>query len=240
MTSSSLASPDLGEHSVDLAHRYRLSIFPERMNDAAVVANLDSMARGLRPRPGISPLLDAKRLDRFLRRLHHRWDAYSFGGYVEDRRELWRGSYLTDETALHLGIDVNVPAGTALTVAQPATIVHHTHDPCQDGGWGGVVFFALDQPIGDITHFLYAHLKNEPPHKPVGSHVTPGDIVAVLGEPHENGGWYEHLHVQTLTRDAWERTQGDITKFDGYAPVRYAKGHPEFPDPWPLLGAVKI
>lgn len=232
-----MRQPDLGDRAIDLDKRYTLSIFPEHHGRAAVLANLDTIARGLRPRAGISPLLEASKLDRFLRRLHFRWNAYSFGGYVEDRRELWRGSYLTEDTALHLGNDVNLPAGTRLSVAHPCRLVHHTHDPCQDGGWGGVVFFELDQPIGAITHFLYAHLKNEPPHLPLGTSVSPGDVVGVLGAPHENGGWYAHLHVQALTRAAWDRTQGDLSKFDGYAPVRYSSGHPEFPDPWPLLGA---
>lgn len=236
-----LTAPDLADHSVDLEQRYRLSILADLTDKSLVLTNLDAVARSLRPRPGISPLLDADRMDRFLRYLHHRWQAdYSFGGYVEDRRELWRGSYLDENSAVHLGNDVNVPAGTRLTVAQPATLVHHVHDTCQDGGWGGVLMFRLAQPIGTITHFLYAHLKNEAPRLPIGSHVQPGDVVAVLGEAHENGGWYEHLHVQALTQAAWDRTQGDLAKFDGYAPVQYATGHPDFPDPWPLLGAVRF
>lgn len=238
-------SPSIGQHSVDLAARYRLSIAVDRAADDAVLVNLDNLARALRRRDGISPLLDATLTDRFLRRLHRRWNVgYSFGGYVEDRRELWRGSYLDETSALHLGIDVNMPAGTKLTVAHPARLVRHEQDIDQQGGWGGVSFFQLDQPLAHdkaqpVTHFLYAHLKRGGPALPVGTRVAPGDVVAVLGPVTDNGGWYEHLHVQALTQDAWQQTQGILKNFDGYAPVSYSGGHPLFPDPWSLLGAAK-
>lgn len=241
----STLSPFIGQHSVDLAARYRLSIVPQYARHDAVIVNLDNLARELRCREGASPLLHAGLTDRFLRRLHRRWNVgYSFGGYVEDRRELWRGSYLDETSALHLGIDVNLPASTQLSVAQPATLVRHEQDIDQQGGWGGVSFFQLDQPLthdkaAPVTHFLYAHLKRGGPALPVGTHVTPGDVVAVLGPATDNGGWYEHLHVQALTQEAWDQTQGILQNFDGYAPVAYSGGHPLFPDPWALLGARK-
>ncbi len=132
-------SPSLDGHVVDLAQRYALSIFPTLVDVSAVAVNLDALARGLRARPEArSPLLDPNRLDRLLSRLHRRWQAgYSFGGYVEDRREIWRGSYLNEDAALHLGIDVNVPAHTPITLLADATAVVVEHDPNQDGGWGG-------------------------------------------------------------------------------------------------------
>ncbi len=240
--SSEDLSPQIGAHVVDLARRYRLSVFPDHAEDDAVVVNLDALARGLRPRTGTrSPLLDADVLDRLLSRLHRRWKAaYSLGGYLEDRRTLWRGSYLTDETALHLGIDINLPAQTAICLAHDATLVHVTHDPCQDGGWGGVAIFKLDRPLGAITHALYAHLARDSLRWQVGARVSAGETVAHLGVCSENGGWYEHLHVQALTQQAWDDTHGDLARFDGYAPIRFAQGHPLFPDPWPLLGAREI
>lgn len=232
-------SPDLHGHTVDLAKRYRLSIAPDDCNPDAVLVNLDALARELKPRDDArSPLLDADVLDRLLRRLHHRWNAaYSFGGYVEDRRVLWRGSYLTDDTALHLGIDVNLPAQTAISLAYDATLVRHTHDDDQRGGWGGVAIYRLDHPVGDITHVLYAHLARGSLRHSVGAHIRSGEVVAHLGRSDENGGWYEHLHVQALTQAAWDATGGELRNFDGYAPVRFQSGHPLFPDPWPLIGA---
>lgn len=223
--------------------RYTLSFFPEDSpyrRAVGLAADLDELSRGLLPRPGPSRLLDGPLMDRALRCWHrHMGVGYSFGGYLEDRRSLWRGSYLTDETALHLGIDVNVPANSTIGVIAPAMLVHHTHDIDQSGGWGGVSFFELKQPLGDITHFLYAHLRRGGPLVPVGSEVLPGQPVAVLGPDTDNGGWYQHLHVQAMTKAAWAQTRGDLALFDGYASVRYREEgrHPLFPDPWPLLGA---
>ncbi len=231
-------SPRLNGCSADLGPRYRLSILSDDADIAGVMVDLNAIARDLRPRnTAQSPLLEPRLLDRLLRRLHHRWQAdFSFGGYVEDRRDIWRGSYLDADSALHLGIDVNLPAKTAICLAQDATLVHAVHDACQDGGWGGVAIFSLDQPLGAVTHALYAHLARHSLRHAVGAHIRAGETVAHLGTPDENGGWYEHLHVQAMTQHAWEQTQGDITAFDGYAPLHYKNGHDLFPDPWPLLG----
>ena len=220
-----------------------LSFFPDDSpyaRAAAAFVDLDELARGLDLREGPSRLLKAALMDRALRCWHRKAGvAYSFGGYLEDRRVLWRGSYLNDDTALHLGIDVNVPAGSVISVAAPARLIHHEQDIDQAGGWGGVSFFELLAPIGDITHFLYAHLRCGGPLLPLGSQVMPGQAVAVLGTKDDNGGWYEHLHVQALTAQAWAQTGGNLALFDGYAPIRYREegSHPLFPDPWPLLGA---
>ena len=235
-------SPDLHGHTVDLAQRYRLSILPDHVQSDAVVVNLDALARELKPRVSTgNPLLDADVLDRLLRRLHYRWNVgYSFGGYAEDRRVLWRGSYLNDDAAVHLGIDVNLPAQTAISLAYDATLVRATHDPDQKGGWGGVAIFRLDRPVGNISHVLYAHLARGSLRPAVGAHVRAGAVVAHLGASHENGGWYEHLHVQALTQQAWDETQGELQHFDGYAPQRFCHGHPLFPDPWALLGCQRV
>lgn len=238
----SLASPSFTPHTVDLDARYRLPIFPDHAQHDAVIVNLDALARELRPRAdGRGALLDADTTDRLLRRLCHRWKVgYSFGGYLEDRSVAWRGSYLPPEGALHLGIDINLPAQTAISLAYDATLVRVAHDPEQNGGWGGVAIFKLDQPIGDITHVLYAHLSRGSVRHSIGTHVHAGEVVAHLGTSHENGGWYEHVHVQALTQQAWDDTQGDITAFDGYAAAQFKDGHPLFPDPWPLLKALRV
>jgi hypothetical protein len=94
--------------------------------------------------------------------------------------------------------------------------VHKTHDLDQNGGWGGVIFFELDHPIGAITHFLYAHLTKDLSNFDTGAHISPGDVVCTLAQVHENGGWPEHLHIQAFTRQAWEMHKGDLNKFDGY------------------------
>ena len=213
-----------------------LSIFPALQGKKARYINMNACAERGKKRPDGSRYRDADLTDRALARLHRRWGvATSFGGYLEDRRELWRGTYLHPERAVHVAIDINVRAGTELTVKYPSRVEKIVHDPEQNGGWGGVIFFRLDKPIGKITHFLYAHLAKGSARVKEGAAIKPGDIAATIGREHENGGWYEHLHVQALTQEAWDKFGGDLSKFDGYAAKPAGEEHPYFPDPMGLL-----
>jgi len=213
-----------------------MSIFPALQGKKADYINMNDCVRLSKKQPPRSRYLDADLTDRALSRLHYRWGvSYSYGGYLEDRKDLWRGSYLKPEKAVHVAIDVNVRADTALTVKYPCTVTKIIHDPEQDGGWGGVVMFRLDKPIGKITHFLYAHLAKGSVKFKEGDAVSVGQVVGTIGRCHENGGWYEHLHVQAMTQEAWDLFQGDLAKFDGYSAQPEGKEHPYFPEPSALL-----
>src|SRR5262245_13104015 len=86
-----------------------LSIFPALAGKKAGYIDMNACAERMKQRPAGSRFLDADLTDRALRRLHHRRRvAYSLGGYLEDRKTLWRGTYLKPDSAVHLGIDVNV------------------------------------------------------------------------------------------------------------------------------------
>ena len=213
-----------------------LSILPDFARQSAALINLDDQASAyLAVNPATkSPFLAPDFLHDFLEVFHrHAGVAYSWGGYLEDRRNLWKGSYLDDHAAVHLGIDVNVPAGSRISVAYACHVERIVHDPDQNGGWGSVIMFALDQPVGQISHFLYAHFGRNGIQVQEGQNLKAGDIAGILGKPHENGGWYEHLHVQAMTAQAWNRLRGDLAKFDGYGSSKNA--HPDFPDPAPIL-----
>lgn len=213
-----------------------LSIFPALQGQKARYIDLNDCARRAKKQPARSRYLDADLTDRALSRLHRRWGvATSYGGYLEDRRDLWRGSYLKPESAVHLAIDINVRAGTAVTVKHPCRLEKIVFDPEQNGGWGSVAMFRLDKPVGRISHFLYAHLAKGSVRIKEGAIIPPGETVAIIGRCHENGGWYEHLHVQAMTPEAWDLFKGDLSKFDGYAARPAGKEHPYFPDPTALL-----
>ena len=174
----------------------------------------------------------------FLNALHRTQGvAYSFGGYLENREDLWAGSYMEPEKSVHLGIDINVPAGTEVSVVHPCRVAKIIHDSDQDGGWGSVIMFALEKPVGRTSHFIYAHLSKDDIRVKAGDIIEPGQIVASLGTPDVNGGWYEHLHVQAMTMDAWNmvRDRHDMGAFDGYDSLPYGR-HKLSPDPAFLLG----
>jgi len=223
-------------HGMDDERKTTLvSIFPALAGRTAGYINLNDHAVQVPPVNGRSVFLDATLTDKFLAAAHARMNVdYSLGGYLEDRRDLWRGSYLDEQSAVHLGIDVNVPAGTGVSVAHASRVEKIVHDPDQNGGWGTAVIFKLEEPRGQAAYFVYGHLSSELAVKE-GDLVRPGDVVGKIGQHHENGGWYEHLHVQAITADAWEKFGGDLRNFDGYAADPHAAEHPYFPDPMPLL-----
>ncbi len=218
--------------------KVHLSVFPELADRPALHVDMDKLYALHRPqRDGKSIYLDPTLTDRFLAALHKTQNvAYSFGGYLEDRGNLWSGSYMDEDRAVHLGIDVNAPAGTLVAPAHASKIAKIIHDPDQDGGWGSVVFFELEKPIGNISHFLYAHLSPEMLVN-VGEHVEAGQGIGHLGRPHENGGWYEHLHIQALTPQAWAlaKDRNDMGAFDGYDALPDGREHHLSPNPAPLL-----
>lgn len=80
-----------------------------------------------------NPLLDPTICEEFVAWVHERHGAtWSFGGYLEDRTQLWKDSYLDSAgSAIHAAIDVNIPAGTVVRA----------------GVFGKVVFADSDAPL---------------------------------------------------------------------------------------------
>jgi murein DD-endopeptidase MepM/ murein hydrolase activator NlpD len=62
---------------------------------------------------------------------------FTYGGWLEDRSFLWKGSYL-EKTGnfIHLGVDYNVPAGTKVFADYDMEVVHMENDFPLKHGWG--------------------------------------------------------------------------------------------------------
>lgn len=218
---------------------FNLTVLPKFAARPALVVDLD---RAFAPEPilcnGRSVFLDAQTTHEYLADLHRVEQVdYSLGGYLEDRRNLWAGSYLPPKRSVHLGVDINVPAGTAVAAARDGHIAKVYYDPDQDGGWGSALVLSLREPVGPISHYIYAHLAKDSVNVRAGDPVNAGQVVAAIGQPHENGGWYEHLHVQALTPAAWAliKDAPDLSAIDGYDAMPEGREHPLSPDPMPLI-----
>ena len=150
----------------------------------------------------------------------------SYGGWLENRRELLRGSYLEEKQAfLHLGIDFNVPAGAK--VAAKGKVVLIDSDYPDEGGWGTRVILQLDD-----VRLIYAHLAQNVKVK-VGDRLVAGGVIGEVGKPPYNGNWFSHLHVQVVRNDLFKEFQKEgLHLLDGYGAERdryiLAK---HFPDP---------
>lgn len=171
-------------------------------------------------------------------RLSLRW---SYGGWMEDRSVLRRGSYLDREKLyLHLGIDVNVNPGTMVHTTTQGVLVYAGNDKNSfgAGGWGNhCILYMADLR----TALLYAHL-GYVGQGMIGMEVAPGTPLATVGDVHENGGWRPHLHMQLVrmppecdrwTTKRWEYFSQEI---DGYARLdSLHESARRYPDPTQLI-----
>lgn len=175
--------------------------------------------------PDDSPALDPKWCEEMMAKLHADLGVdLTYGGYMEDRTDLWSGSYLTlrhEKTPIiHLGVDYNVPEGSPVYLPAESKLILLEADGDQEGGWGGRAIYRSLTPYDGDRHLytIYAHL-----HKlegRVGEVRGKGEVVGVVAPVEKNGGWYPHLHVQCMF---------DYTPFvDGYGPAEHRD---LFPDP---------
>lgn len=150
--------------------------------------------------------------------------SYGLGLYGEKR-----SVYATDQFAdaasperrvIHLGVDVFAPAGTPVHAPLPGRVRHLTYnaDPLDYGHT-----LILEHEAADTVFFtLYGHLADTLPGllQP-GDRVAAGQVIAHLGDWHENGGWAAHLHFQIIT-DLLAQTQGNF----------FGVGHESLWDVW--------
>lgn len=194
-------------------------LFPDLKQASVGYVNLNlEAARWLalnRSEGEANPLLDPIAAQWFVNETHRELGLdVSYGGWLEDRRDLWDGSYLdAAQTYLHLGVDVNAPVGTRVAVDRTADVIAVDDDSPLVGGWGNRVILRLR----DVqTVLIYAHLARGVRCAP-GDVLSPGDVFASLGTPDENGSWFSHVHVQAIRSDFFETlSPKDLADLDGY------------------------
>ncbi len=138
--------------------------------------------------------------------------AYGLGSYGEIR-----SVYATDQFAdrasperrtRHLGIDVFAPAMTPVHAPLPGKVAYVTYnaDPLD---YGHTLILEHDAD-GTPFHTLYGHLAGTLPGLlKVNDSVVAGQLIAHLGDWHENGGWASHIHFQIMT-DMLAQTGGNF------------------------------
>ncbi|WP_050523155.1 peptidoglycan DD-metalloendopeptidase family protein [Pseudorhodobacter wandonensis] len=168
--------------------------------------------------PSISLPTDGQRPDMpvFSDRAFDAWFAaqdvpYGLGLYGENRT-CYASAQFADQASderrtVHLGVDVFAPAGTPVHAPFAGKVRYLTYnsDPLD---YGHTLILEHDGPVPFFT--LYGHLgASLPTLLAVGDAVTPGQIIAHLGDWHENGGWAPHLHFQIMT-SMLEQVQGNF------------------------------
>lgn len=123
-----------------------------------------------------------------------------YGGYRE-KRALYRASTHfsgnAEERDIHLGIDIWVPGGTPVYAPIDGIIHSCAYNGARLDYGHTLVLQHLDE--GRRFHTLYGHLSRSMwDHWTAGQPVEAGNVIAHIGEQHENGGWYPHLHFQVI------------------------------------------
>lgn len=198
-------------------------------------AALDWMWDRNHPFGGPSPFLDPAVCLGMIQDAHERLDVpYSYGGWLEYRGVLWRGSYLDEgRLHMHLGIDVNVPSGTPVAVDRQVTVLRVDCDAPEEHGWGTRIIVRV---WGSDTILIYAHLAPETNVRP-DDILPPGTVIGIVGKPEHNGGWFTHLHVQATTLGHYGvLLENDLRDLDGYGAMDDALRLAQvFPDPRPWV-----
>lgn len=161
-------------------------------------------------------LLDSQYCDAWVKNIANEHGVdFTWGGHFEDRKHLWRGYYDDSEVVTHLGIDYNVPSGIPVAAPRKCIVVHSWADTSTKNGWGGRLILKLDEPWQNAHYLILGHLAHQNLPKE-GTVFESGDIIGKTGQPHENGGWFPHLHVQCVNEDFYQQHINDLTLLDGY------------------------
>lgn len=149
---------------------------------------------------------------------------YGLGSYLE-KRSVYASPQFADVASpewrtMHLGIDVFAPAGTPVYAPLAGKVLHLTYnaDPLDYGHT-----LILEHDAGGVPFYtLYGHLGNSlPTLLTKGDAVAPGQLIAHLGDWHENGGWAAHIHFQVMT-DMLDQNCGNF----------FGVGHESLLDVW--------
>lgn len=137
---------------------------------------------------------------------------YGLGAYGEVRSVYATAQFADaaspERRTVHLGIDVFAPAMTPVHAPLPGRVRHVTYnaDPLDYGHT-----LILEHDAGGLPFFtLYGHLAATLPGlcQP-GATVAAGQVIAHLGDWHENGGWAPHIHFQVMS-DLLEQHSGNF------------------------------
>lgn len=133
-------------------------------------------------------------------------------GKYDEYRLIYSGEDFIDATGnrrtLHLGIDIFMPAGSALYAPLAGTIYGaENNDAALDYGGTLILEHLINDEEGALKFYtLYGHLKPDSlAHHAIGDTVQPAQKIAELGDIHENGNWPPHVHFQIVI-DMLEKT----------------------------------
>lgn len=131
---------------------------------------------------------------RFLR------SPFGVGKYDERRPGMYEEEiFVAGRRDIHVGIDIGCPVGTPVHAFDDGEVFLFDYNPAPgDYGYTVITKHRLD---GKDLFALHGHLAARSVEgKQKAQKIKKGEVVAWVGDRHENGGWNPHLHFQL----AWE------------------------------------
>lgn len=181
---------------------------------------------------GLEDLDEQQQDAEIFRRIEAAGAIAGIGGYLENRSvykdtELFQGDA---ERCIHIGVDVFMPAGTALFAPLDGEV--HSFANRQVFGDYGPVIILRHRLEDTVFHTLYGHLSEDSLRGLAdGKRVAAGEKLAEIGARPRNGNWVAHLHFQ-LIRDMQD-SHGDYPGVVRPGEVEFYRAN--CPDPTDLL-----
>jgi murein DD-endopeptidase MepM/ murein hydrolase activator NlpD len=132
---------------------------------------------------------------------------YQIGRYDEHRPGMYTTEIFSGERDLHVGLDIGAPVDTEVFCFADGMVFSKGVNP-EAGSYGPTIItqHELQLPISvgsnELTELckfwvLHGHLSTKSLDMvEVGDTVSRGQLIATIGDEHENGGWPPHIHIQ--------------------------------------------
>lgn len=159
-----------------------------------------------------------------------RSSPYGIGKYNEVRKGMYETPLFEGLRNIHMGIDIAAPVGENIYSFFRAK-VHSFAYHSSPGDYGNTLI-TESEIDGVKLYALYGHLSaSSLEGKKRGQKIDPGQVIASVGDRHENGGWNPHLHFQLSYE---EPKEADLPGAVSQADRAWALN--VFPDPRLVLG----
>ncbi len=157
---------------------------------------------------------------------------YGVGRYDEKRRGMYTTALFAGARDIHMGVDIAAPVGEPVFAFWPGEVHRFGYNGAE--GDYGYTLVTRHEINGQSLYALHGHLSARSIERRYeGQPVARGEVIAWVGDRHENGGWNPHLHFQlSLSRPEVADMPGAVSDADR------AEALVAYPDPRLVLGAL--
>lgn len=169
---------------------------------------------------------------------------YQIGRYDEHRPGMYTTEIFSGERDLHVGLDIGAPVDTEVFCFADGMVFSKGVNP-EAGSYGPTIItqHELQLPISvgsnELTELrkfwvLHGHLSTKSLDMvEVGDTVSRGQLIATIGDEHENGGWPPHIHIQISLAEPVDNDLPGVVKLS-----ERAEALETYPDPRLIVGQI--